>query len=274
MELEDELLIGYLEGDLTEKKSLEVRSIIAKDMRIGRLYQQYQSAKLTADPNIGFPGKAGLKKKTGIIFLYPQTLKYAAAAMIIMMLGLSAYFVFTTGNVIEPTRYDLARLENRSATIITTNKLTDAPVMRERSVAQVQINHREKIVAVKMIALNARGIEAGASEMLAAKQLATRSYVSLPSFHESRPSEALAVNEVPRQKSFARKIISGLFSNIKNPFSTNQSDQEAGDQESRSVWNIADLGMKGVNALGDHEYTLIREYNEKGNVKGFRIVGE
>jgi len=82
------------------------------------------------------------------------------------------------------------------------------------------------------------------------------------------------MNEEPKEKTLMGKIFSGMFGRIKAPFEGDNTQSEAGSSEGFSFWRIAELGVKGVNALGDHDYTLVRDYNDKGNVRGLIVVEE
>ena len=96
-----------------------------------------------------------------------------------------------------------------------------------------------------------------------------------PSSNQAAISDAreFALNE-PRKRTFMGKIFSGMFSKLKAPFENTDQTTEKETNENFSIWNLAQLGVKGVNAMGDHDYTLVRDYNKKGNVKGLIVLEE
>jgi len=65
-----------------------------------------------------------------------------------------------------------------------------------------------------------------------------------------------------------------MFGRVKAPFESDNTQSETGSSEGFSFWDVAELGVKGVNALGDHDYTVVRDYNDKGNVRGLIVVEE
>jgi hypothetical protein len=86
--------------------------------------------------------------------------------------------------------------------------------------------------------------------------------------------EELAVAENPQTKTMAGKIINGFFGKFKKQSNTKNSNEQLPDQRNFSFWDIAEFGVKSVNAIGDHNYTLVREYNNNGKVKGVIILDE
>ena len=82
------------------------------------------------------------------------------------------------------------------------------------------------------------------------------------------------MNEEPKKKTLAGKIFSGIFGRAKEPFEAGNTEELAKASEGFSLWNIVELGVKGVNAMGDHDYTMVPDYNSKGNVKGLIVLEE
>jgi hypothetical protein len=253
--LEDEKAIAWMEGDADMGANEEILSgIFAKTI-------------LQADPSIVYPDPGSLKKR---IILIPSYARYAAAAIILLLISLGIWQVSAPGFTTERIHYELASLESRTTEFGNHPRqemhLDYRPVleMQMRSenretlqLSRLAVRHPDKIITPTILATN---------QVIYPRQIheppATGSY------------QDLAISEAPREKTLLGKIISGFFGKAKAPFEINNASPKEGSDNSFSIWALAEMGMKGVNALGDHEYTVVRDYNEKGNVKGLIVLEE
>lgn len=260
--LEDEKAIAIIEGDA------------AMDKEAFELIVLYTKTKLQPNHDITYPHHASLKKRVAII---PLVARYAAAAAILLLFSIGIWLIFSPD--VTPLRQlnDLSRLESISTELISSNqKLVD---MSYRKAEELKISSpgRENISIEKIEAASTDKITT--LNTLASNKvvlLYRASYIQ-PPMHitgevDGPNTQDIALNE-PKKKSLVGKIFSGMFSKAKAPFEGNASSSESESSEG-FLWNLAELGMKGVNAMGDHDYTVVRNYNNKGNVKGLIVLEE
>ena len=252
--LEDEKAIAIIEGDAEmDKEAFELSVLYAK-------------TKLQPDPAITYPHHASLKKRAAII---PLAARYAAAAAILLLFSLGIWFIFSPD--VTPVRQvnDLARLESISTEHISSSQELSDMTYRKAEALQISSPGRE-IVKIEKINSTSSG------HILASPTLASGNIVlySRPSNTQNPEpgTQDIALNE-PKKRSLVGKVFSGMFSKAKAPFEGNAPSSESESSEG-FLWNLAELGMKGVNAMGDHDYTVVRDYNNKGNVKGLIVLEE
>lgn len=269
----DELLIAHLEGDHDESEQVRVAALIAKDPELTAAFSNFEKSIIVADPSIVHPDKSSLKKKAGLAIL-PIWTTYAAAAMLIILLGLTIYFQFIGSSNEAIRQQAFARLEAIGIRQIEMPETNYTLEEKAFSTTIVQTNYREEFSLMHVNSKTATAIAPAVRNPQSFAMLEPRN-IPAPAIIEYTPNiEALALADAPKQKTAVGRIISGFFNKLKPNAPAN--DAEGTNTESRhfSLWDVADLGMRGVNVLGDHDYTLIREYNEKGNVKGVSILEE
>jgi len=257
------MAIALLEGDLPEGKS-------GMGVEKAELVDLYRQTRLHPDEGVSFPDPASLKKRTGIVFI-PTTVQYAAAAIILLLISVGGWLIFNQDVIPERLSYDLAKLERVSADLELNNKLPARLSLRGRETIQIQYMQRE-VVQLSRIKSNNPVILTIPATLASSNMLMYPRTTHLTPLNTDH--EALAMNEEPKEKTLMGKIFSGMFGRIKAPFEGDNTQSEAGSSEGFSFWRIAELGVKGVNALGDHDYTLVRDYNDKGNVRGLIVVEE
>lgn len=268
----EEKIIAYAEGDLSEEEKHDIQQEIGEDEQSGKVYAQFQAAILTPDHSIEFPFKSKLKKKAVVIIPFNRLTGYAAAAVIIILIGLSGLFIFNSGGTIERDQYVLGNLDKHQLNFIDNDQASIEPSARKPVAINTQIFLRENIKLAKMPSGKTPEVVAFSSYYNPNLALSMRIVYPLDQFTVESESPALA--EVQKDKTMVGRIFSGIFGKVKEPFEDGRKDDKNTDSGNFSLWNIAKLGVKGVNALGDHEYTLVREYNDKGNVKGLILLEE
>ena len=254
--LENEKAIAMFEGDAASADTPSGLAAI------------YSRTRLQADRNVVYPNPESLKKRVAII---PVSLQYAAAAIILLLISIGAWFIFNQENLNEHIQYDLAKLESiqpdfgnppqqsLSLDYRRTEIMQAAPMLREAvRIERINVISPDEIVVSSTIA---------ATNLF----LYTRPGSYQP---PATSNQELAINAEPGKKTLVGKIFSGMFGRVKAPFESDNIQSGAGSSEGLSFWDIAELGVKGVNALGDHDYTVVRDYNDKGNVKGLIVVEE
>jgi hypothetical protein len=263
----DQMAIAYLEGDLSADDKLRADSMLDEDDNFQELHEHYLRTRSIADYSITYPDKTELKKKSNVAFLLPQYLRYAAAAAIVILIGITAYFRFSPADDTRITSLP-QRLETRPSGHIELQ--ADYLVLKSRNdvPSAVQMSWREEgIPPFRLASIHPLTITPSAQGAYAAVILTPRAY-------PVSGSDVFAMNKEEKQKSLVGKIFSGFFNKASESFSIENSSRQAGKSENLSIWDIADLGMKGINVLGDHDYTLVRKYNEEGNVKGVMLAEE
>jgi hypothetical protein len=264
---DDQMAIAYQEGDLSADDKLRADSMLDEDDNFQQLHELYLRTRSIADYSITYPDKAVLKKKSNVAFLFPQYLRYAAAAAIVIFIGITAYFRFAPAD--EPRITSIPqRLETRPSGHI--DLQPDYPVLKSRNdvPSSVQMSWREEgIPPVRLASVHPLSVTPSAQDTYAAVILIPRPF-------PVSGSDVFAMDEEIKKKSLMGKIFSGLFTKASAPFSVENSNRQTTDPGNLSIWDIADLGMKSINVLGDHDYTLVRKYNENGNVKGIMLAGE
>ena len=263
----EQMVIAYLEGDLSVDDKLRVESILNEDDNFQQLHEHYLTTRSITDYSITYPDKAELKKKSNVAFLLPQYLRYAAAAAIVIFIGITAYFRFTPADDTRITNVP-QRLETRQSGRIELQP--DYLVLKSRNNApsSAQMSWRQEgIPPVRLASVYTLTVTSSAQNAYAAVILVPRPF-------PVSGSDVFAMDTEAKQKNLVGKIFSGLFMKVSEPFSVENSSRQSTDSDKLSIWDVADLGMKGINVLGDHDYTLVRKYNEKGNVKGVMLAGE
>jgi hypothetical protein len=270
-ETEDEI-ISYMEGDLPGEMMAGMQNELEKDEIKKKAYTQYKATILTPDTNLEFPYKADLKKKASVSLFSTRWTTYAAAAVIILLIGVSGLLIFNSGSSNTRDLYvlnNLGQLEviNINNTLITRNIATRTPVQMT-----AQTYTRDHITISKARTLGAN--EVIASSSYSGSELAQQYRIIYPSYQLMWDDNSSALAEAQKDKTAAGRIISGLFGRFKSSADNRNENIASTNSNKFSLWNIAEIGVKGMNALGDHEYTLVREYNENGNVKGVIILEE
>ena len=254
--LENEKAIALFEGDAASSDTTSGLAAI------------YSRTRLQADRNVVYPDPESLKKRVAII---PVSLQYAAAAIILLLISVGAWLVFNQDVNHERLRHDLAKLERVSPDLEFGNILPARLTLRDQETVQIQSAQREVVQLSRIKSNNPDMLTISAS--LASSNMPmyprTTDFTLLNNDHE-----VLAVIEESKGKTLMGKIFSGMFGRVKAPFESDNTQSETGSSEGFSFWDIAELGVKGVNALGDHDYTVVRDYNDKGNVKGLIVVEE
>ncbi len=254
--LENEKAIAMLEGDAASTDTPSGLAAI------------YSRTRLQTDRNVVYPNPESLKKRVAII---PVSLQYAAAAIILLLISIGAWFIFNQENLNEHIQYDLAKLESIQPDFGNPPQQSLSLEYRRTEIMQAAPMLRE-VVRIERLNVTPPD-EIVVSSTIAATNLFL--YTRPGSYQPPATSnQELAINTEPGKKTLMGKIFSGMFGRVKAPFESDNIQSGAGSSEGLSFWDIAELGVKGVNALGDHDYTVVRDYNDKGNVRGLIVVEE
>ena len=187
---------------------------------------------------------------------------FPAQILCIFLISIGTWFIFTPEVVPERTQYDLAILESISPEFGGHGRKTSELIFRKAEYVPESPAQREMVYIEKIT-----GNDPGEITIPA-----TLAYIE-PVLYTKPPNTLGYALTEPGEKTLVGKIFSGLFGKIKAPFEEKSTPSES-ESSDGFLWNLAELGMKGVNAMGDHDYTVVRDYNDKGNVKGLIILEE
>jgi len=253
--LEDEAVIAAMEGDVPGREVETERAAI------------YANTRLQPDLNICFPDLSSLKKRPAIIPLYAR---YAAAAVILLLISLGAWNLLGPGVTPETEKYELAKLVMIEVQFTTERTMQMDLGSRTADEMQVSAPGRESIKLHNMGTLAYSPIDhIGTPPAIKENFLLYRT----PNTQSSTLNPTFYAEAEPKKKGLIGRIFSGLFNKASAPFERSGKNA-ASTSDDGFLWNVAQLGVKSINVLGDHDYTLVREYNEKGNVKGVIVLDE
>lgn len=252
--LEDEAVIASMEGDAAGKQLNDDLAAV------------YASTRLHPDRNVTFPNPAALKKRPATISLYAR---YAAAAAILLLFSIGGWYLSGPGKSIDNNKYELAKLNMIELGLHMERTMKMQLSKRVTEEMQVSTPERESIEILALGSLTHTPIDQPARTS------------SLDIGFQYRPSDvqlptsgiAYAREQKPQKKGLIGRIFSGFVNKVSAPLERN-STNEKGSSDDGFLWNVAQLGVKSINVLGDHDYTLVRDYNEKGNVKGVIVLEE
>ncbi|MEE4256328.1 MAG: hypothetical protein V2I47_04760 [Bacteroidales bacterium] len=254
--LVDEAAIANMEGDVPGR---EVDAELAA---------RYASTRLRPDLNIRYPDPASLKRRPGLIPVYTR---YAAAAIILLLISIGSWFIFNPASIPETGRYDLTFLGKTDARLDAVTQ--SAACLEIRAVGDIvtSSSSREAIQLERMDANT--GVEIESSDLLANNIPILLSRPVLFPQPAISSLQLAAGNQEPKKKGLLGRMFSGFFNKVSAPFDRD-GKSATGTTNDGFLWNVAQLGVKSINVLGDHDYTLVRDYNEKGNVKGVIVLDE
>jgi hypothetical protein len=257
--LADEAAIARLEGDHA--------GVDIPDAEIVKLLALFHKTKLQPDPGIKYPLPQSLKKRSA--FTIPAGMRYAAAAAILLLLSFGAWLMFSPSAMPERQTYELAKLEKHDAGLETANILPAHLALREQETMVLSMPVADRVELAAMEENSAGMISPPAG-------MGSSSTFMLPRYAGTMAAgyEELAYMGAREEKTLAGKVIAGIFNKVKVQTRRDNQRNKEGKGDGFSFWDLAELGVKGVNILGDHDYTLVRDYNEKGNVTGVVIVAE
>ncbi|HSG68132.1 MAG TPA: hypothetical protein VK994_05450, partial [Bacteroidales bacterium] len=250
-----------------QREELELE--ISSSEELKALHAQFRQAKLTPDTGLQYLGAADLKRSLPLLGWTARRV-IAAAAAVVILIGIASVLVFQTSGPVVRENFALNQaIQIKPDHILTAHEM---PSLRPREIppASDQPSERESLMIAKAAPVTGTKI----TDPVTLNHTPVILYARIP---ESNPYYPALNDAAPalanENKTLAGKVISGFFSKISAPFAT---DREKTADQNRKVtfWDLAELGVKSINVLGDHDYTLVREYNEKGNVKGVMLVEE
>lgn len=253
--LTDEKAIAVMEGDADPDTDKEF------------LTEIFANTKLKPDLSVSYPDPSSLKKR---IVLIPPAVKYAAAAAILLLISLGGWVVFSPETNAIRMDYRIAKVESISNVLDVPGDQVTQMNFRKIENMKPLLSDREVFKIERLTGTSQNHIQTSPNLASTNMVLFFRPYSDLQSIDNS---QVIAFHE-PKKKTFIGKVFSGMFNKIKAPFENTVTAPDNDTNENFTFWNLAQLGVKGVNAMGDHDYTIVRDYNKKGNVKGLIVLEE
>ena len=93
----DEQMVAYLEKQLTVEETQVVEKSISANAWLQKELELYRHTILVPDGGIIFEDKEDLKREAKVIWLFTPAVRYAAAAALLLLLGLSALWISNSG---------------------------------------------------------------------------------------------------------------------------------------------------------------------------------
>lgn len=279
-----------LEGDLSEKGLERVKGFVAQHPGLQRDFELMQQCRLTVDEAFVFSGKESLKKKPLFVITRRNWIVSIAASILILI----TLFIRMEPQTIESASdraggYKIPVVSDLKVTVESKAEVpaeTGNPVVKEEegtSVGKVkgQVNAVPKERApgsdseiAPLPALSPiHQVQAPVNNAAPFDVNMRNTYSSL--YQDIRLSQELmlAYAENVRYEYNARKSpvnVGRRFGHIL------QSSTQVASQVSGSLngWAVADLGIKGFNALTDNELKLVREVDASGKTGDVRLEDE
>ena len=262
-------MIALTEGDLdreNEKALLDEISLSEEDKL---LLEKFRKTKLSPDTSITFSDAAALKKP--VIILWQSTQRIAAvAAAVLILIGIASLFLFRPWTQDERESLAVQSIEKKNPEILSV--AIERPSLKTRTspIISSRPMEREEMNISRINPLTNSMVEDHRSTAYSTSILLAR-ISDLKPYYSVSQDELIA--QGAENRTLAGKVISGFFNKLSAPFNT--SHEKAADRDRKvTFWDFAELGVKSFNVLGDHEYTLVKEYNDKGNVKGVMLLEE
>ncbi len=287
----DDLCVAKLEGDLSRAEEAEFDIMLDEDPQKARAFAHYKKTILKPDRRIQFPAKGKLKKQA---FYRNRNLVWLSAAASLALL-ISLFFITgedfsTTDNLdvqkiasvqkqqeeqVEPEK------EIKRETRGTNNTKTREQTSKKNSINESKIEVNNKLSKGVDKEENRETDKTTDEKNLILRESASETLETLELLAESRPGPLQLDNESPRP-ALKTNIRTTAYLHEKHEDALNtvtktavqginkivfNKEKEHPASEKISLWDIAGLGVKGINRLTGTEMELKKSYDEEGNVK-------
>ncbi|MBS1636007.1 MAG: hypothetical protein JST26_08835 [Bacteroidetes bacterium] len=89
----EEQMVAYIEGQLSDIEKNSIEKSISGNPVLQRELELYKRTVMVPDLSLVFDAKDDLKRKNRVVWLYASATRYAAAAALLLLLGLSALWI-------------------------------------------------------------------------------------------------------------------------------------------------------------------------------------
>jgi hypothetical protein len=265
----DELALGRLEEELSEKQVREFDQLISDDPDKKKEFELYKKTLLKPDKKLRYTGKSGLKRgKT--IQIYSKTLyrSVALAASILILAGV--YFFYPKeSNTPYPERLSNQELkfdnENNNIGAMPPSEMDQKNSDLALDNSEIDYNKASNEIKVEKkdpepLPVNKR------KDQPTLKPIQTRYNIQIsqePGYASLIEPEDISSNFEVKGKQFNSydKVNRFLAKTLDTPIRENLANSNF------SLWKIADLSFEGISKLTGKQIMLERHYNEKGNLE-------
>ncbi|OFX24370.1 MAG: hypothetical protein A2041_09895 [Bacteroidetes bacterium GWA2_31_9b] len=264
----DELCIGRLEGDLSEKECIEFNKFKVENPEINSVYSLYEKTKNIPDFSIHYENKEKLKHKTSLYFLQKRKIySYAVAASIVILF--SILLLIPNNNQLNQNNETVGFiLENKSKTQLDENIKTNTD--NEKVNNNISINNSD---IIKYTSTNKVKIENIANISMNTENEKIELISKLEPVNKGIPNkkpegtfvqtnlldltESVSISSNNNSKSIKDLIIMNVNKKV---FENNSNNNKI------NIWDIAQLGIKGINRITGSNMQLNKTVDAQGNL--------
>lgn len=264
----DELCIAKLEGDLTKRELEEFNRLLSETPNLNKDFSIFEKTVSTPDLSVRFENKDGLKQKQIVANSYSRFFYYSIAASIAVLFSIL---------ILTPENVQLNKFDQNAILYSNRNKI-------QPTNNNVEIPNTEKITnKIEGIKLNNTNIYETSNSK---KVEDTSQIIFSPDFDKTQVMAQLnpvAVG-ISNNKSKIQFVKVTLPEMKDNTFYSDINNEETSlksivletvntqvlkkdkDLNKISAWDIAQLGINGINKITGSNIQLNKKYDNKGNL--------
>lgn len=283
----DALCVAKIEGDLSTREEREFAILLNEDPQKAKAFSYYKKTKLRPDRTVRFQGKSKLKKQ---VFHRNRTLVWLSAAASVALL-VSLFFMtgeeFSTSDSLDVEKIASVQKEQK-------DQDDQPPQLKEEEVIRenrgTKLDDTESLNKNESTNSSEKGgkgnvtevkLEKTTNEDLPVRESRQESIEKLELLAESSPGALRIENEDDRPalktdmsttiyhpgenddpiNAFTKTAVQGINKMVFDK------EKEHPASEKISFWDVAGLGVKGINRLTGSDMELKKSYDEEGNVK-------
>lgn len=230
--LHDDLLIGHLEGALSQNEEKKVQNLLISQPELSLELAQFKQTILVPDPDIIFENKASLKrkdKKGWVINLYYYV---SAAASVALIIGVYLFFIYQARDLkftqIEKRQAPLANFKNNMTSIVHAEKTTNVKAFAKAIKTKKHHDPETKGELISKLAI---------------------------------PTDSLYANPIANNTPVENKIDSAAIeiSTFQTISAADFRKNEIVKEKRSPLWNLAVLCSRGINRLTGKHLELKKE---------------
>jgi len=286
----DRHLIAWHEGDLNQEEQKMVLEAISEDSNLERDFNLFGLAKIQPDLTITFKGKSSLKRF--VLGFQPGIIRNFAAAAAVLAILSTIYFMLPD---INPS-YELAEVnpiaspaDSLSREILNVQKEPDPviqpadnstepqgseqPVSRRSGITEPGFSYRSKsfqLASVDPLPTLPVQITGNKPEFIETRQEFYWVSLAMDYSDEEIEQDMLPIETAParRYSSFASLAYEGIERTT--GVDVQRIERQIAERNF-GIWDLAGLGLAGINQLTGTSLTLEKETDENGRIRTFGI---
>ncbi len=235
--------IGYIEKQLSELEMIHVEKSCALNISLAKEFNLYKSTCLVADETILYPTPNNLKRRSKVIWYNFSATSFAAAASIVILLGL--FFVWRNFNsdfklkeVIALTEFN--KIKNNKESMLPKNNNTSFLVEQKKS------NIKENKLKTAINGLNKKIINKNLNKTLSVDLMVdTQKVEIIPGSQNPDYIANKNIQDVSNPNTEKIKTES-----VVTIISENESNETVSNKNKKGAWAIACKALKKLNKLG------------------------